>query len=148
MSADIGDVARAIKTKQQAQQCWKGSLQSPSGRTEPHETVRTQSRTTPLRSRARARTWHLPLVSSRAYNNKGYLPQRRMIPKNCTDKGDEWRSLQEEAADYVDTMTPGRRYLPRFTTRRTSLMISGDTDEVRQGDGATHQPLEAATEDH
>ena len=42
---------------------------------------------------------------SGAYTNKGYLPQKRMIPKNFTDKADEWRSWQEEVADYVDTKT-------------------------------------------
>ena len=42
--------------------------------------------------------------SSRAYNDKGYLPQ---TPKNFTDKADEWRSWQEEVADCVGTMTPG-----------------------------------------
>ena len=42
--------------------------------------------------------------SSGAYNDKGYLPQ---IPKNFTDKADEWRSWQKEIADCVGTMTPG-----------------------------------------
>ena len=32
-----------------------------------------------------------------------------MIPKNFTDKADEWRSWQEEVADYVDTVTPGMK---------------------------------------
>ena len=32
-----------------------------------------------------------------------------MIPENFTDKADEWRSWQEEVADYVDTMTRGMK---------------------------------------
>ena len=32
-----------------------------------------------------------------------------MIPKNFTDKADEWGSWQEEVADYVDTTTPGMK---------------------------------------
>ena len=32
-----------------------------------------------------------------------------MIPKNFTDKADEWRSWQEEATEDVDTMTPGMK---------------------------------------
>ena len=32
-----------------------------------------------------------------------------MIPKNFSDKADEWRSWQEEVADYVDTVTPGMK---------------------------------------
>ena len=52
------------------------------------------------------RVVHQESNSSGAYNNKGYLPQMSMIPKNFTDKADEWRSWQEEVADYVDTMTP------------------------------------------
>ena len=53
------------------------------------------------------RVAHLGSNSSEAYTNKGYLLQKSMIPKNFTDKADEWRSWQEEVADYVDTMTPG-----------------------------------------
>ena len=52
---------------------------------------------------------HLESNTSGAYDNKGYLPQKRMISKNFTDKADEWRSCQEEVADYVDTVTPGMK---------------------------------------
>ena len=37
--------------------------------------------------------------ASGAYYNKGYLPQKSMIPKNFTDKAEEWRIWQEEVAD-------------------------------------------------
>ena len=58
---------------------------------------------------------HLESNSSGAYNNKGYLHQKSMIPKNSknfADKADEWRIWQEEIADYVDTMTPGMKKVP------------------------------------
>ena len=38
------------------------------------------------------RVVHKESISSGAYNNKGYLPQKSMIPRNFTDKADEWRS--------------------------------------------------------
>ena len=55
------------------------------------------------------RVVHLKSNSSGAYHNKGYLPKKSMIPKNFTDKADEWRSWQEEATDDVDTKTPGMK---------------------------------------
>ena len=55
------------------------------------------------------RVVHLESNTSGAYHNKGCLPQKSMIPKNFTDKADEWRSWQEEVADYVDTVTPGMK---------------------------------------
>ena len=55
------------------------------------------------------RVVHLESNTSGAYHNKGYLPQKSMIPKNFTDKADEWRSWQEEFADYVDTVTRGMK---------------------------------------
>ena len=55
------------------------------------------------------RVVHLESNTSGAHHNKGYLPQKSMIPKNFTDKADEWRSWQEEVADYVDTVTPGMK---------------------------------------
>ena len=55
------------------------------------------------------RVVHLESNSSGAYNKKGYLLQKSMIPNNFTDKTDEWRSWPEEVADYVDTMTPGMK---------------------------------------
>ena len=39
------------------------------------------------------RVAHLESNTSGAYHNKGYLPQKSMIPKNFTDKADEWRSV-------------------------------------------------------
>ena len=55
------------------------------------------------------RVVHLESNTSGAYYNKGYLPQKSMIPKNFTDKADKWRSWQEEVADYVDTVTSGMK---------------------------------------
>ena len=55
------------------------------------------------------RVVHLESNSSGAYTNKGHLPQKSMIPKNVTDKADEWRSWHEEVVDCVDTMTPGMK---------------------------------------
>ena len=55
------------------------------------------------------RVVHLESNSSGAYNNKGYLPQKSMIPKNFTDKVDEWRSWQEEVADNIDTVIAGMK---------------------------------------
>ena len=40
------------------------------------------------------RVVHLESNLSGAYTNKGYLPQKSMIPKNFTDKADAWRSWQ------------------------------------------------------
>ena len=41
--------------------------------------------------------------------------QKSMIRKNFTDKADEWRSWQEEIADYMDTTTPGmNKVLPEI----------------------------------
>ena len=55
------------------------------------------------------RVVHLGSNSSGAYTNKGYLPEKSMIPKNFTDKADEWRSWQVEVADFVDTTAPGMK---------------------------------------
>ena len=72
------------------------------------------------------RVVHLESNSSRAHNNKGYLPQKSMIPKNFTDKADEWSNWQEEVAKHMDTMTLGMMIvLAEIDQGRTSLMISG-----------------------
>ena len=42
-------------------------------------------------------------------HQRGYLPQKSMIPKTFSDKHEEWRVWQEEVADYIDTMTPGMK---------------------------------------
>ena len=55
------------------------------------------------------RVVHLQSITSGSYHNKGYEHQKSRIPKHFTDKTDEWRSWQEEVADYVDTMTPGMK---------------------------------------
>ena len=52
------------------------------------------------------RVVHLESNTSGAYHNKGYLLQKSIIPKNFTDKADEWRSWQKDISDYVDTVTP------------------------------------------
>ena len=44
-----------------------------------------------------------------------------MIPKNFTDKADEWRSRPEEVADYVDTMTPAMKKVLAKTDHETDV---------------------------
>ena len=48
--------------------------------------------------------------------------QKSMIPKNCTHKFDEWRSWQEEVADYVDTMTPGMKKILAEINQETDVI--------------------------
>ena len=67
------------------------------------------------------RVVHLEGNYSGTYKNKDYLHQKNMIHKNFTDKADEWRSWQEEVADYVD--------------RHTDPGNDGGTRRVRLGDG-------------
>ena len=50
------------------------------------------------------------------------MPQKSMIPKNFTDKADEWRSWQEEVADYVDTMTPGMKKVLAEIAQETDVI--------------------------
>ena len=50
------------------------------------------------------------------------MPQKSMIPKNCTDKADEWRSWQEEVADYVDTMTWNDKKVPAEIDQETDVI--------------------------
>ena len=82
--------------------------------------------------------------SSGAYTNKGFLPQKSMIPKNFTDKADEWRRWQEEVADHVDTMTPGMKKVLAEIDQETDVIDDlwrRAGDEVRQGDGEEHTNL-------
>ena len=68
------------------------------------------------------RVVHLESNLSGAYNNKVFLPEKSMIPKNFTDNADDWRSWQEEVADYVDTMTPGMKRVPAEIDQETDVI--------------------------
>ena len=45
-----------------------------------------------------------------------------MTPKNFTDKADEWRSWQEEVADYVGTETPGMKKVLAEIDQKTDVI--------------------------
>ena len=64
---------------------------------------------------------------------KGYLPQKSMIPKNFSDKAEEWRIWQEEVADYIDTVTPGMKEVLEAVDKE-----EGVVDELWR-DGMTHK---------
>eukprot|EP00974_Lingulodinium_polyedra_P013783 1336212-Lingulodinium_polyedra.AAC.1 len=47
----------------------------------------------------------------RTGSNRGYLPQKSMIPDIFSDKAEDWRMWQEDVADYLDSVNPGVKEL-------------------------------------
>ena len=58
-----------------------------------------------------------------------------MIPKNFTDKANEWRNWQEEVADYVDTVTPRMKKVLAEIDQETDVIddIWRDARETKYG---------------
>ena len=129
VSADTGDVARAIKTEQYAQQCWKRSLQSPSGRTE--STARTQSRTTRPRSRARAQT--------------SISRQSKRSVRPVVGRSQETRDSSKSEAELVDDMFQHANLQDQnrwMSSTHSSLRSQSSGKEVTKDPASWHKEID------
>ena len=54
-----------------------------------------------------------------SWKNKGYIPEKHMIPKTFSNQEDEWRQWQDDVSDYFDHMNPGMRKFLKLVEAET-----------------------------
>ena len=49
------------------------------------------------------------IEKTKAVQNKGYIPIKKLVPKEYKDHGDGWRQWQDDLLDFLDCSNPGMR---------------------------------------